>query len=352
MAKYLDSTGIKAIAAINISANDTNVPVVLNFNFGTAFRVDGLDIVITTEAGVLIPRTVSPAGDGTFAIYYRDPAQTIAGGGTQLLCHWGGASVNVVNDLTTWQNCHGGLDDYILVAHGEETAANLTDESGNYAAADANITYAQPGAILKAPSFNGNNSVADWGDVTELNSTGEFTISCWMSMVDITALKSGLVKYVGGDDLLHLGYISGSKMHFYLGTNTTYTKVDNLGNFMANNTFAHVTFVFNGSLIGSEARAKIYINAVNRTSSSVGVVPATTTATAAAPLCFGFNANSFDGLLDDVRVFTGALSTNQIENQYDNQVGFATNNGINITNVPNTGRPNKSTLNMGILMGM
>jgi len=160
----------------NVYVNDTNVPVCLseadtvNVPAG-AYRNDGGDIVVTDANGDLILREIATFNQGaaTMQLWYRDPVQNVATGGTELYLQWGGSDVNEANNPVTWFNNFGGAAHCQPSIHCEETAANLTDSSEVYTAADANMVYNQAGQIDGAAGFNGTNSLNSWGDVTALN---------------------------------------------------------------------------------------------------------------------------------------------------------------------------------------
>jgi len=330
--KYLNSTNWATVQvkAANVYVNDTNVPVVYLFNLGTPYRADGQDVVITTSAGALVPREISPVGDGTYVIYYRDPAQTALGGGTELFVQWGGDAVNVADDLTTWQNCHSSTDDYILVVHGEETSANLVDASGNYTATDSNISYADTGKILKAPDFNGSNSYSNWGEVSELVSAATYSASFWLNQ-DV----KGAQHFIYRKDLN-----STANIYAAMISNDLWVSIDDGAGFVgakfstastSAGTWYKFLICFDGSQIVAD-RIKLYINGVEIAPSSTNLTPATTPNTTGADFTLGFSSTSLDGKLDEFRIFSGCLSENQEKTQYDNQNLFSTNGSLDVGN--------------------
>lgn len=323
MVRYGDSTSprtvIKLLASY-VHQNDTNVPLILNFNFGAAYRTDGLDIVVTTAAGALVPRTVSPKGDGTYAIYFREPAQTTSGGGTTLFVQWGGSTVNVANDLTTWQNCHGSTDDYVLVVHGEETSANLADESGNITLTDSNVSYSQTGKIIKCPYFNGT----DANSITN-SSIQARSLYCWVYVKDKSISQKILSQREVdvGNIRQTISVMSGRLgVSFYVGSGL----YNHRSMAINNDTWYHVAVKNDGATANT---IKLYINGVEETDTTHVLSTASSVGFA---LGSGIDdSNFFDGYIDEVRGFRGQLTENQCKTQYDNQRLFDTNGSFNIS---------------------
>lgn len=354
--RYLDSVNYASVQvkSANVYVNDTNVPVAYLFNLATPFRADGHDIVITTEAGALVPRTISAVGDGTYIIHYRDPAQTVAGGGTKLYVQWGGETVNVANNLATWQNCHGSTDDYVLVVHGEDSAANLTDESGNYIATDTNITYAQTGKILKAPRFNGSDSASNFGNITEESNASKLTHLFWMNqnVLDVTGFIYRR-RISSGNNVMFYPFSGGTFRVFISNGGLTFGYFD-YSAVVSAGVWAHFAISYNGAATTNADKLCVYVDSVKQTLSFSGSIPASTPDLSLANSVIGtpVGTDAFDGELDEYRIFTGALSENQIKTQYDNQNLFATNGSLNISGASNfeviLPKIIKSSINIGI----
>jgi hypothetical protein len=329
---YLDSTkfGTVQAKAANIYTNDTNVPMVYLFNLGTPFRADGQDIVITTITDTLVPRTVDPVGDGTYVIYFRDPAQTTATGGSPLLVQWGGASVNVADDLTMWQNCHGGTDDYVLVVHGEETSANLIDASGNYTATDANLTYEQTGKILKAPGYS-NTSYANWADVLELKGVSSFTLSMWIKHTTLSVTARVFRKQNSGTQTTRMFVEpADGNMYSYVSNGSSAYGFCDYTAHISVGTYYKYTMRYNGGGAANVDRLKVSIDGSDKTLTYSGTIPATTHSIA-VPFYWGdITGGAPIGAMDELRLFTGALTENQNKTQYDNQNLFTTNGSLDV----------------------
>lgn len=334
---YLDSK-YKAtiqVKAANVYTNDTNVPIAFLFDKGGQHRGGGQDIIVTTLNDVLIARTIDSIGSGEYSIFLKDPAQTSVGGGTKLLVQWGGASVNVANDLTLWQNCHGSTDDYVLIVHGEEVVANLTDESGNYTSTDANITYNQPAKIGNGPCFNGNNTVSDFGDVTQIDSVEFFSILLWVQQNNTNATDYLFRKHNPGASNYYVqSTTAAGNLYFEMGAGSSNYNRFEWASVIDSINFHHVAYIYDGSQPTDALRGKVYINGSSQTPlSTSGTIPAITADLSGFAFTLSNPSLGVDGCEDEFRFFTGILSENQTKTQYDNQNLFSTNGSINVGTV-------------------
>lgn len=336
--KYGNSTHWVSVTlkAANIYEADTNVPIVLSGSgledvvAGTALA-SGYDLVVTNSAGTDLGREIASFNktNDTLQFYYTDPATHPTNAGTELYLQWGGDSV--ANDLTIWQNCHGGTDDYVLAVHGEETSSNLVDATGNYSATDNNITYAQTGKILKAPEYNGSTSYNNWGDITHLNSVANFSLSFWLKQSDLSTKDVMFQKGINPSNS-QIRIVSAADDLWFVVNNgdLRYARVDTYSDYMTANVFAHIAFVYDGTELDDD-RYKIYIDgALIPTARAVGDNPTTTANQVGVDTYIGYPADALDGELDEVRIFTGALTENQNKTQYNIQDGYTTNATITI----------------------
>lgn len=341
--KYEDSQYWKSIQlkAANIYEADTNVPIVISGSgledvIADATYAGGYDIVITTADGVKRNKDIAYFNktNDSLQFYFTDPATHPINGGTPLYLQWGG-TVTDFPDASMWQDCHGGTDDYVLVVHGEVPSANLFDATGNYSATDTDITYAQPGKILKAPEFNGTTSGSNLGEITQLNNTSNFTMSFFMNQdaIDFT----GSIIRAHKNTSNRLGIASSNTGDGYLqvsignGTNA-YSFWDYLGAGYTAGTWANITVAYDGSQLTDQTKIKVYMNGLLL--SYVAGVLGHPTVTPDYGVSTYFGAlplfSAYNGRLDEMRMFTGTLTENQNKTQYDIQSGFATNATITI----------------------
>jgi hypothetical protein len=334
--RYLDSVYCQPIQlkAANVYTNDTSVPVCISgFDvqqiISNAYRLDGLDIVVTDVNGNLIPRYIASFNRalGIIQLWYKDPAVSTISGGTQLYLQCGGSSVNVPNDSTVWASNYGGAINHALVVHGEDVAANLTDASGNYTATDANLTYAQTGALRLCPSFNGNNSSVDFGNITQLNAVTKFTLNFWVMQTALAADDFFFTKNAGAD-FIQFSSSAGSLLFFYFFSAADYSLLLSAAALSAG-VFSNLSIVYDGTQISNDTRLKLFSNKTPVFMAFAGTIPAISP-NMAASFILGQSAFALNGKFDEFNIIGGALSDNQISGQYDNQNGYDTNSTITI----------------------
>ena len=91
--------------------------------------------------------------------------------------------------------------------------------------------------------------------------------------------------------------------------------------------------VFDGSLTGNTNRLKIYVNGVVQAATCAGTIPATTGVASGYPTRLGpyTGYSYFPGSLDDVRIYSRALSANEVSslyNAYSAKVKAPNNTGL------------------------
>ncbi len=326
--KYGDSTNFRSVKlkASYTPANGAGVPICLYFNFGTAHLGTGLDIVIT-DGSSLIPRTVQVISGGRFQVWFRDPTVLSSTGGTEVFCQWGGATVSEANDSNVWINNFNSTDDHAIVVHGEETIPNLIDSSGNYTANDVAITYGGVGKIGRAPEFNGSNSSSNFGDISEIVDATELTISGWLSLASLSAdyFIAAQADVSAGVDV----YASTGELRFATASSSAEGVFD-LADYVNADEFFHMCWVYDGGETGNSNRLKCYINGDQVPLSFTGTIDSDLGDSSSLNFLIGNSVQSLDGLLDELRIFPGALTANQNKLQYDNQRLFEFNGTLEL----------------------
>jgi hypothetical protein len=316
---YLNSPYQHAIKlkAANVYVNDTNVPVVLSEVgiedfLALAYRSDGKDIVVTDVDGNLIPREIVQFDRAakTIELHYLDPAVSTVTGGTQLYLQCGSTTANVANSTAVWS-------DYYRVLHFNETAANLTDATGNCSPVDLSLTYSQASKIKNSVLLDGDDSSSNLDYIDGLDGSSEFSIGLWIKPADLSEiillyrllkLPADFYCQLSPDGTL---YVSINAAAWVYNTYTTYIAVGS---------WTYFVISYNSGSI------KVYANGVNKPETMSGVVPATVPVFSPSKFLLGFDATySFNGLMDEFRFKKTAISENQIKTQYDIQNGFDTN---------------------------
>jgi len=163
--------------------------------------------------------------------------------------------------------------------------------------------------------FNGSNDYIDFGNANELNLLGNMTISFWINPSTYT-FGGGAAHIFGNGISSSMGYNIWlyEAGHIQYRTNQPgYQQVTNsYATYIPVNKWTNITITRSGN------SAKTYIDGVDRTDfKGVHIDPTTSTKNIIFG-CYTSTSSSyfFNGLLDDVRIYNGALSTSQIKQEY------------------------------------
>ena len=193
------------------------------------------------------------------------------------------------------------------------TAANLGSNplSGTY----ANVTLNAAGP--RSPTYGGfevNNAAAQFNGSSSsvtvnssfMNNLAAFTLSGWINLAGTQAARTGLF---GQNDAIEFGFSTGSNLQIWTPgggqANLTWT--------LPNNQWYHVVVIGNGSSLA------IYTNGVL---AATGGASTSNYGSSSYPFHIGGNGvfdasgNWFNGKIDEVAVWTRALSPTEIQQQY------------------------------------
>jgi hypothetical protein len=269
------------------------------------------DIYTATTPGFYeektFPNITLNAGRNTFrwTITGKTGAPYVSGGITK----W----IYGLDALTMETTLNAGTTNTNLVGY-YQMEQNGTDSSGsvnNAIAKGGTVAYATStvGGVYAA-SFNGTGTRLVAPDSASLRITGALTLACWVKPVSWSSQPNLINKSDNSGYRLRIS--SGGKLNLILGK-------DNLGNavslggtaLLTANTWQHVAATV--SFSGTTATVKFYLN---------GVLSNTLTTTLSAiyggtgPLSLGTrgdaNAESLNGLLDEVSIYKSALSATEI----------------------------------------
>ncbi len=175
-----------------------------------------------------------------------------------------------------------------------------------------------------AIQFDGTNDYVRVGDVGAVDGLQQMTVTYWINPATLKlrayhVTKANAAAAAFGwavhatDDTNDIRFqtrdISGAVVDAY----TT-------GSFLSANAWTHVAIVFDGTQSTNSLKAKIYINGSERTANYTGNFPAFLPDTS-FNLVVGWEHNtaaglSFNGLIDDVRIYDRALSSSEISEVY------------------------------------
>jgi len=219
-----------------------------------------------------------------------------------------------------------------LLLHMEEASGNPVDDSTTNATCTAtSLTYSATGKLSNAIDFNGSSSYADCGDQAAFSYTegggnpdAPFSVCTWMnSDTDQTSMM--VSKMTTGAYEWQFGTTTGYEIQFYVYSSVSayVGGVTSAYNYSPD-TWYHVCGTYSGS--GTTAGFKIYINGASA-SLAGGASSYTAMSNTAAPLQVGRQNISgslayFNGILDEVAVFSEELSATDVQDIYNAGAGL------------------------------
>ena len=170
---------------------------------------------------------------------------------------------------------------------------------------------------------------------TYFKNVEKFSISMWVYQEDLTdSGQNGLWGKIRNDHNRIFGYINlDGKIYFGIENGSANTE----GGFgktqsadaLSADTWYHIVFVYNGGATGDANRAKVYVNASNKTLDFTDTIPATTSNDAT----YGTDAfkigkfqnndgDIFDGFIDEVGIWDEALDADAVTALYNSGTPF------------------------------
>lgn len=278
------------------AASSTTIPCTPSSPLNSApVTVAGLTDVTMSVTVSCLPDAISSLSKVEVAITYNNPAQTVKY--ATLTSSTGNSTANEVsNGLVAWWKLNGDSNNSVGSPNGVST--NIASTTG------------QGGSVDTAYAFNGTNSTFSTASTFGLSNTN-ITISTWVN--NPTASNHGLFVQVGATN----GYGIG------IGSTATSSNGTNLimvfnGVRVANSSTAlgtgwhHVVMTLDGS---GTPTAYIDGSAAGSSPGTNAVLPASNAPTTIGGLT-NSTADTFNGTIDDARVYNRALSVAEIQQLY------------------------------------
>lgn len=204
-----------------------------------------------------------------------------------------------------------------LISHWTFDASDSTDDKGSNDGTDTAITYVA-GKFGKAASFNGSTSkITVSADTTiDVTDMGPFRISAWIYVDSDGENDTGrIVDKFSGTDVgyklwVHSESSSTVKVSFEVGYSTTNAKV------ITSTTLSTGAWHKIDALLNSDDSADIYIDGAIASYSTDTTGSGSVNDDSAVDLIIGNNTGqtaTFDGEIDDVRIYDGTFTIDDIE---------------------------------------
>lgn len=186
---------------------------------------------------------------------------------------------------------------------------NYVDSSGN---GNNGTVYGSPSPAFVNIKYNNGSNFDGSDDFTmyaSVNSGYNYTVSAWVQIpISHGTDRRMMLSNGGSEPFFSPDYTTTAKPMLRLGANNWLAGSTDLGDGRVHN----IVFVANGPNAADISKAKIYIDGVEETYSS--------NSSAGAPALFSGTLMSgsygFKGVIDDLKIFTRALSASEIQQDY------------------------------------
>ncbi|MBM2818296.1 MAG: Beta helix protein, partial [Parcubacteria group bacterium] len=208
-------------------------------------------------------------------------------------------------DIATGLTAHWKMD--------ETTGIVAVDSTGTNTGAVSGATWAT-GKLNNALSFNGTSDYVNVGNGSSLNITGTISISVWVKRLGTSSGEGHIVSKWHPLGTYALTGASGNP-NFYLTDGTSYPSAR--GTSLLLNTWHHIVSVYDGSSL------KLYQDGVLKMTTTTSITPRSSPSSNLFIGARSDGASNFLGLLDDIRIYSRALSATDITELYNYTGGEA-----------------------------
>ena len=167
--------------------------------------------------------------------------------------------------------------------------------------------------------FDGSTDFVNCGNTGMLNGGTELTMAGWFKTTN-TTLTQVLFSTYFGKTYAEISLISGG-LYCWIGngvSTSNYNIVNDANLGISNDTWFHLTMVFDGSQSANDTRLKAYKNGSLLTWSTVRTIPTSLgTSTASTYIGARNGANVFSGNMASHQIYNRALSANEVLHNYN-----------------------------------
>lgn len=215
------------------------------------------------------------------------------------------------------------LNDANLVSY-YRMEGNSNDSKGSNNGTDTNVTYSLANGMFgQGAGFAGNGKILLPNGSSPTGGSAR-SISLW-AKTSSTSIETMFSSGANGTALLfliHLNTSAAGDVYFSSGSYDAYTAAGTI----STGSFYHIVVTYSGGNLDSTT-LKIYVNGVQKTLTftATGIPLNTTNSNFALGYDQVYNTRAFTGQIDDVAIFSRALSSTEISNYYN--AVLATNTG-------------------------
>lgn len=262
-----------------------------------------------------------------------------------------GSSENISNGNNTPSSLSDGLSGYWK--EDEASNANAIDSSGNGTTlTDTNTVARAGGQFANGADFESTNSEYQFAaDNASLSITGSLTLAAWIKPESVTAatLFDIAGKWDGANESYLLAQF-GTELRCYIDSSSNYVETTNAS--LATATWYNTACVYDSAT----STVKIYVNGVQKTTTTTGTIPSSIGDDAGrfqigAEDSSTSAANFYDGIVDEIRVYSRTLSSADVINLYNFAIGpvgkWDFEEGTGTTANDTSGNSNQGTITAG-----
>ena len=190
----------------------------------------------------------------------------------------------------------------------DDSAIALYQFEGN-----ANDTGGVSGKYGAAAHFNGSNSDITINNFATLNQVG---ISMWVNIADVTSSYALITKYASNDrefSIYNYQASNGFIAALYYNGNNSNSITLTASDYLTNNTWHHIAYTADGS-----TQPKLYIDGVQRGTAGNNNNTYNSTSLPISLGSFGNSSYFLEGKIDEVRIYSDALTSTEIGYIYNN----------------------------------
>lgn len=206
------------------------------------------------------------------------------------------------------------------------------DEGSGLTANDSS-TSSNPGTLLGGTAWQSScksNSCASFDGINDsisttasiLNNVSNFSISLWVNPTSFGGWKGIIGKGLGDNNVITIQAHTGGQMFVDVDNGVSNSFGNTSAGVLSTGQWYHLVMTYDGNGATNADKLKLYVNGTNTALSFTGSIPAQTGGTNTGILYIGqlgYASNYFNGLVDDVRIYSHTLSPIEVTGIYNAQ---------------------------------